>query len=77
MACGLILAGGLNGAGDTRKSPPQGCPECVARQDSSLLSLVVWLGFGAVSVWWTMNLSQLVQVLLISERYLSRKWLQD
>jgi Na+-driven multidrug efflux pump len=33
------------------------------------------LGFGAISVWWTMNLSQFVMALLISRRYFSKKWL--
>lgn len=75
MAWGIILGGGLNGAGDTR---------------SVLISvaLSIWLvriplsyifvtlfGFGAVSVWWAMNLSQFVQAFLISRRYFSKRWL--
>lgn len=75
MAWGIILGGGLNGAGDTR---------------SVLISvaLSIWLvriplsyvfvalfGFGAVSVWWSMNLSQIVQAFLISKRYFSKRWL--
>ena len=77
MACGLILAGGLNGAGDTRSVLLRVALSVWLVRIPLCYLFVVWLGFGAVSVWWTMNLSQLVQVLLISERYLSRKWLQD
>jgi len=36
---------------------------------------VVILGFGAISVWWVMNISQLVMAFLISRRYFSKKWL--
>ena len=38
--------------------------------------LVVVLGFGATSVWWSMNASQLVQALLLTRRYFQRRWLQ-
>lgn len=37
---------------------------------------VVLFGFGAVSVWWSMNLSQFVQAFLISKRYFNRGWLR-
>jgi Na+-driven multidrug efflux pump len=35
---------------------------------------VVLLGFGAVSVWWSMNLSQFIQAILLSRRYFSKEW---
>ena len=75
MAWGIILAGGLNGAGDTKSV-------------LLMVALSVWLvriplcyffvdvfGFGAVAVWWSMNLSQAVQAFLMTKRYLNRGWL--
>jgi len=35
----------------------------------------VHYGFGASAVWWSMNLSILLQTLLISRRYFRKKWL--
>jgi Na+-driven multidrug efflux pump len=36
---------------------------------------VVFFGFGPVSVWWSMNLSQFVQAFLMSKRYFGKGWL--
>jgi Na+-driven multidrug efflux pump len=36
---------------------------------------VIILGFGPPSVWWSMNLSQAFQALLMSRRYFSKEWL--
>jgi MATE family multidrug resistance protein len=77
MAWGIILAGGLNGAGDTRGVLLRVALSVWLVRIPLCYLFVVWLGFGAVSVWWTMNLSQLVQAFLISKRYLSRRWLQE
>ena len=77
MSWGVILAGGLYGAGDTRS---------VMRITLFSIWLVripvsylfgVRLGMGAVSVWWAMNLSILAQCLLISRRYFGRRWLDN
>lgn len=75
MAWGVILGGGLNGAGDTRAVMIR-------------VALSVWLvriplsyifgvlfGFGAVAVWWSMNTSLFVQAIFISRRYFLKKWL--
>ena len=77
MAWGLILAGGLNGVGDTRSVLMRVAVSVWLVRIPLCYLFVVWFGFGAVSVWWTMNLSQLVQAFLISKRYLSRRWLSD
>jgi Na+-driven multidrug efflux pump len=75
MAWAIILGGGLMGAGDTRGVMVlMGISIWVVRVPISYF-LVVMLGFGAISVWWTMNLSQFVMALLISRRYFSKKWL--
>ena len=77
MAWGIILAGGLNGAGDTRSVLLRVALSVWLVRIPLCYLFVVSLGFGAVSVWWVMNLSQLVQAFLISKRYLSRRWLLD
>jgi putative MATE family efflux protein len=75
MAWAIILGGGLMGAGDTRGVMIlMGMSLWFIRVPLSYLFVVI-LGFGVVSVWWTMNLSQLVMALLISRRYFSKKWL--
>jgi putative MATE family efflux protein len=75
MAWGVILSGGLNGAGDTKGV-------------MMIVALSVWLvriplsylfgvifAFGAVAIWWSMNASLVVQAIFISRRYFSKKWL--
>lgn len=75
MAWAIILGGGLMGAGDTRSVMLlMGMSLWFVRIPLCYLFVVI-LGFGAVSVWWIMNLSQLVMALLISRRYFSKKWL--
>jgi putative MATE family efflux protein len=75
MAWGIILGGGLNGAGDTKSVLIRVAVSVwLVRIPLSYL-FVNLLGFGAASVWWAMNLSQVVQAFLISKRYFSKKWL--
>jgi len=75
MAWGVILAGGLNGAGDTRSV-------------ATIVSLSVWLiriplsyilalhfAYGAIAVWWSMNISIIIQGFFISKRYFSKRWI--
>jgi MATE family multidrug resistance protein len=77
MAWGIILAGGLNGSGDTKSVMLMVALSVWLVRIPLCYLFVVLLGYGTVSVWWTMNLSQLVQAFLISRRYLSRRWLQE
>jgi putative MATE family efflux protein len=75
MAWSVILSGGLNGAGDTRSVLMRiALSVWLVRIPLSYI-FVVLFGFGAVSVWWSMNISQFVQAFLISKRYLSKEWL--
>jgi putative MATE family efflux protein len=75
MAIWVVLGGGLNGAGDTKGM-------------MFIVGLIVWLvrvplayifvillGYGAASVWWSMNLSQFLMALFIFRRYWQKKWL--
>jgi MATE family multidrug resistance protein len=74
MAWSVILSGGLNGAGDTRSVLMRiALSVWLVRIPLSYI-FVVLFGFGAVSVWWSMNISQFVQAFLISKRYFSREW---
>jgi MATE family multidrug resistance protein len=75
MAWGIILGGGLSGAGDTRSVLIRVALSVWLIRIPLAYIFVVFFGFGAVSVWWCMNLSQFAQALLISKRYFSRGWL--
>jgi MATE family, multidrug efflux pump len=77
MAWGLILGGGLNGAGDTRSVLKNVALSLWFVRVPLCYIFVVLLGFGPVSVWWSMNLSQLVQASLMSKRYLGKRWLSS
>jgi len=75
MAWGIILGGGLGGAGDT-KNVMLRVAACVWLVRIPLCYVfVAILGFGASSVWWAMNISQFVQALLLTTRYLRKGWL--
>ncbi|OPY74023.1 MAG: Multidrug resistance protein NorM [Syntrophorhabdus sp. PtaU1.Bin058] len=75
MALWVILGGGLSGAGDTRSIMFNVIIGIWLVRIPLSYILVVLLGFGAVSVWWTMNLSQLIMAVFITRRYWQRKWL--
>ena len=75
MAWGIILGGGLNGAGDTRSVLIRVALSVWLVRIPLSYAFVVLFGFGPVSVWWSMNISQFVQAFLMSKRYFGRKWL--
>jgi putative MATE family efflux protein len=76
MAWGVILSGGLSGAGDTRATMLRiaGAVWLVRIPAAWLFGIV--LGFGAPAVWWAMNASQLIQAFLITQRYMGRRWMK-
>lgn len=75
MAWGVILAGGLNGAGDTRSVLVRVALSIWLVRIPLSFVLVVFFGFGPASVWWSMNISQFLQTFMISKRYLDKGWL--
>jgi putative MATE family efflux protein len=75
MAWGMILGGGLNGAGDTRSVLMRVALSIWLVRIPLSFVLVVFFGFGPASVWWSMNISQFLQAFLIFKRYLNRGWL--
>ena len=77
MAWGMILGGGLSGAGDTRSVMIRVALSLWLVRIPLSFVLVVFLGFGPTSVWWSMNLSQFLQAFLISKRYFGRGWLAE
>lgn len=75
MAWGVILGGGLNGAGDTMNV-------------MLATALTVWLvriplaylfgvhfGMGPAAIWWAMNISVAIQAVIISWRYFGKRWI--
>jgi multidrug resistance protein, MATE family len=75
MAWGIILGGGLNGAGDTKSVMIRVALSVWLVRIPLCYIFVVLFGFGPVSVWWSMNISQFVQAFVMSKRYFGRKWL--
>jgi MATE family, multidrug efflux pump len=75
MAWGIILGGGLGAAGDTRNVMLRVAASVWLVRIPLCYLFVAILGFGASSVWWAMNTSQFVQALLLTTRYLRKKWL--
>ncbi|HOW43355.1 MAG TPA: MATE family efflux transporter [Candidatus Omnitrophota bacterium] len=77
MAWSVILGGGLNGAGDTKSVMlAMACSTWLVRVPLAYL-LGVHYSLGAAAVWWSMNVSILVQSLLITRRYFSRRWIDE
>ncbi len=74
MAWGIILGGGLNGAGDTKSVLIRVALSVWLVRIPLSYVFVTLFGLGPASVWWSMNLSQFVQAFLISKRYFSKKW---
>jgi multidrug resistance protein, MATE family len=77
MAWGIILGGGLSGAGDTRSVMIRVAMSIWFIRLPLAYLFVVILGYGAVSVWWCMNISQFVQCFLLYRRYTRKVWLVD
>ncbi len=75
MALGIILGGGISGAGDTRSVMIRVALSVWLIRLPLVYLFVVVFGFGAVSVWWCMNISQFVQCGLLYHRYTKKTWL--
>jgi putative MATE family efflux protein len=76
MAWGIILGGGLGGAGDTRNVMIRiAASVWLVRIPLCYLSVAVF-DFGPVAVWWAMNISQFIQALFLTRRFFGKKWLE-
>lgn len=76
MAWGVILGGGLSGAGDTRSVLIRVALSIWLIRIPLAYLLVIVLGYGSSAVWWSMNLSQFVQAFLLYRRYAKKDWLE-
>jgi multidrug resistance protein, MATE family len=76
MAWGIILGGGLNGAGDTRGVMTRVALSLWVVRIPLAYVLVTVFGFGPAAIWWSMNASQAVQAFLMFRRYSQRRWLR-
>lgn len=77
MAWGIILGGGLNGAGDTKSVMFIVCGTLWLIRIPLAFYLGISSGFGPVGVWWAMNISIFIQAVLMSVRYFRKKWLHS
>lgn len=75
MAWGVILGGGLGGAGDTRSVMIRIASSVWLIRIPLAYFFVVVLGLGAASVWWSMNISQFFQAFFLYRRYSKKGWL--
>ena len=75
MAWGIILGGGLNGAGDTKAVMIRVTLSVWLIRVPLCYIFGVLLDFGPIAIWWSMNASMFVQATLISKRYFGKKWL--
>ena len=75
MAWGVILSGGLNGAGDTKSVMMIVALSMWLVRLPLCYILGIYFGLGAAAVWWSMNASIVVQMVLVTRRYFTRKWL--
>lgn len=75
MAWGVILAGGLNGAGDTLSVMRAVTLSMWVVRIPLCYILGIYFGLGPAAVWWSMNISILVQMLFLTRRYFSKAWI--
>jgi putative MATE family efflux protein len=76
MAWGVILAGGLTGAGDTKSVMKIVTMSFWLVRIPLCYIFGIYLGLGAAAIWWSMNISIFIQCALISKRYFGKAWLR-
>ena len=75
MAWGIILGGGMSGAGDTRSVMVRVAASIWFVRLPLAYLFVVHFNLGPAAVWWSMNTSQFVQSFLLYRRYSRKQWL--
>ncbi len=75
MAWGVILGGGLMGAGDTRSMMYVITGTFWTVRIPLAYVLGVAMGFGPPGVWWAMNASIAANAALLSARYFRKRWI--
>jgi MATE family multidrug resistance protein len=77
MAWAVILGGGLNGAGDTKSVMWVIAVSIWLVRIPLCYVLGIYFGMGAIMVWWSMNISLVIQSALITRKYFSKSWLSS
>lgn len=77
MAWGVVLGGGLNGAGDTKAVMAVVAGSVWGIRIPLSYLMGIHFGFGAPGIWWSMNISIAFQCLLITRRYLNKRWMRS
>ena len=77
LAWGVILAGGLNGAGDTKSVMRSVIVSVWVFKVPLSYVLGIIAGWGVTAVWWMMNLAVVVQAVLIGRQYFKKRWLAE
>jgi len=75
MAFGVILSGGLNGAGDTKNVMIRIITSFWFVRIPLAFILGIVLNYGPAGIWWSMNISIFIQCFLIGRHYFKRGWL--
>jgi multidrug resistance protein, MATE family len=75
MAWGVILGGGLSGAGDTKGVMKIVVLSLWLVRIPLAYFLAIRSGWGAAAVWWSMNLSLTIQAIFMTRRYFRKKWI--
>jgi putative MATE family efflux protein len=75
MAFGVILSGGLNGAGDTKSVMIRIIASLWLIRIPLAFILGIVLNYGPAGIWWSMNISIFIQCFLIGKYYFKRRWL--
>jgi len=75
MAWGVILAGGLNGAGDTKGVMLVTASSIWLVRIPLAYFLGIYFGLGTQAIWWVMNLSIIVQAIFMTRRYFRKDWI--
>lgn len=75
MAWGVILGGGLNGAGDTKSVMNSVIISVWAVKLPLSYLFGIIFGGGASAFWWVMNLAMVVQAVLIGRKYFKKQWI--
>ena len=76
MVWAMILAGSLNGAGDTRSVMLITVSGMWLVRLPLCYILGIWLDLGSHAIWWSMNASMFFQAIMISWRYFGKKWIK-
>ncbi|MFA6385085.1 MAG: MATE family efflux transporter, partial [Candidatus Omnitrophota bacterium] len=75
MAWSVILGGGLNGAGDTKSVMGVIAISVWLVRIPLCYILGIYFGMGVVMIWWAMNISLIIQAVLMTRKYFTREWL--